>query len=173
MSSVGTLYFYGENLFFVKLRGIPRDKKLLQLTKELIDERRILEPYRIIINENILDKAPEIKSTNLALFFFNPKAKDERGSNLSEIEAMYIANQLKGDPLALTYLSLLDKDNTFIKKYPSISLYENDNEFYSLSFIFSEMPSIEGLNIATTSARRQSGYFPKDFWFSGIVEERI
>ncbi len=115
MSSVGTLYFYGENLFFVKLKDIPREKKLSQLTKELINERRILEPDRRIIDENILDKAPKIKSKDISLFFFNPRPKDERGSNLSEIEAMYIANQSKGDPLALTYLSLLDKDDTFIK----------------------------------------------------------
>lgn len=173
ISSVGTLYFCGEDIFFVKLEDIPREKELLQLTKELIEKKEITDPDRRIINEYILNKAPKIESTKLSLFFFNPRAKDEGGSFLREIVSLYEEYSLKGDPLAMLYLNLLDKNNSFVKNYPHLSLFSIEKEMYSMSLQFSDIPTIEGVNIATSSARRTSGYFPKEFWFVGITKETI
>jgi hypothetical protein len=170
--SFGEICFCGENFFSVELTGVPREKKIIELTQELIEKKKILEPERRIVTESILLKAEEIQEKNLTFYFFNPtRPIDERGSNLSEIEAMYIANEMKGDPFALIYLNLLDEDNAFSKKYPSMSLYENNSDMYCFSSYFSNMASLEGLNITSTSVRRQSGYFPQPFWFCGIDEK--
>lgn len=172
-SSVGTLYFCGEDFFFVRFKHIPREKKLLQLTKELISTKKIFDQDRRIIDENILDKAPEIKSKDILLSFFNPRPKKEGGSILSEIEFGYEKYLLKGDPLAMIYLNLLDKEDSFVKKYPHISLFSIEKEMYDLSAEFSDMPTIEGFNITTASVRRTSGYFPGKFWFCGIAKKTI
>ncbi len=166
-SSIGRLYFTGEDSFYVNLVNIPRDRRLIELTDTIIDVKRIEAPERKMITKGMLEKAPEFTTTDLSLFFFNPRAND-MGSILSEIEALYKSYVLKGDPTALAYLNILDGDNTFIQKYPSMSLFSIDEEMYSLSSHVSVTKSIEGLNITTASCRKTSGYSPQEFWFCGI-----
>lgn len=172
-SSIGTLKFFGEDFFLVYIRNIPRETNLIDLITGLVNDKNIKEPVKENMRNIILDKAPEIKAKELALFFFNPRPKSEGGSILSEIEAMYEGNGLKGDPLALAHLNILDKDNSFVKKYPHMSLFKKEEDSYCLGAYFSEVESIEGFNISVASNRRQSGYFPSQFWFCGVTEEII
>ncbi len=170
ISSVGTLNFYGENFFSVKL-NISREKDLNQLVDELIDRKKISQPERRIMSRNILDKALKMRSKDLTLYFFNPMPKDKRGSSLLEIESLYKEFNLKGDPVAMVCLDLLDEDFSFVKKIPHMSLFKNEGDAFCFSSFFSKIPSIEGFNITATSVRRQSGYFPSKFWFCGVINE--
>lgn len=169
-SSLGTLFFCGEDFFYLRLKDIPRNERAFELLNKLINEKKINEKERKIVLKSSLEAAPILESSDLLIYFFNPRPKDDRGSMLSEILSLYEGNILKGDPLSTIYLNLLDEDSSFVKKYPHMTIFE---DIYYLSFKFSETETIKGLNITSSTFRKTSGYFPQEFWFCGIDKSSI
>lgn len=166
-SSIGNLNFHGEDFFYVNLVDIPRERRLVDLVDQLVTKKRLNSKERWIITRAILEKAPSFKAPTLTMYFFHLRA-DERGSILKDVEAAEEKYFLKGDPLAMAYLNLLDLDSSFVTKYPHMSLFKKEEEMYCFSTFISETAGLEGFNMSTSSVRRQSGYFPKQFWVSGI-----
>ena len=172
-SSIGTLHFFGEDFFSVNLLDVPRKTGIIDIKDQLVIEKGIAEEEhkeRRIITSSILEKAPFFKASALTMYFFHLR-NDERGSFLREVEAAHEKYFLKGDPFGMAHLNLLDSDSSFLKKYPHMSLFKNWEEIYCFSTFFSEMPTLEGFNMSTSSVRRQSGYFPNQFWFCGIRQD--
>lgn len=165
--SFGKVVFYGEDLFSIDLINVPREKKMLELVSDLVNKKEIKEPERKILNQKVMSFSSPFLSKNTTLFFFKPRPRDGMGNPVKEIADLYLANSLKGDPIALSYLNILDKDSSFIKSYPHFSLFEYDKDTFYVSYHFSRTQTIEGTNI-NSGASRLSSYFPPDFWFCGI-----